>query len=77
MTQRLMVLPGRKPEQTRLVTVPEDLEEHDAYRHVTGIIAAVEEAHPECTWAEVADSLEDHGFSVVEFVLGPELVCHR
>lgn len=73
----LMILPAVSAEKTRLVAVPDDIESHDAYRHVTGIIAAVQEQNPSCTWEDVQDALEEHGFDVLEYVLGPPLVCDK
>lgn len=73
MSTRLMILPSPIFEQIRLVAVPEDFEEHEVYRHVTGIIARAQEAHPDCGWEELAEALEDHGITVVECILGPEL----
>lgn len=73
MSTRLMILPSPVFEQIRLVNVPEDFEEHEVYRHVTGIIARTQEASPGCGWEELADALEDHGFTLVDCILGPEL----
>ena len=39
----LMVLPAGDAEAIRLVRIPDDIESHEAFRHVTGIIASVEE----------------------------------
>lgn len=72
---RIMVLPSRHPEQLRVVSIPEDIEAHDAYRHATGIIAAVQEENSDCTWEDLQEALEAHNFRVLEHVLGPELVC--
>ncbi len=73
MSDRLMILPAREPGQTRLVRMPADLEEHEAYRHVTGLIAQVEETQPGYDWDDISAILEDHGFESVDFVLGPAL----
>ncbi len=73
MADRLMILPSRVFERMRLVSIPEDFEEHEAFRHVTGIIADVEESNPDFSADELSDALEDHGFVPVTFVLGPEL----
>jgi hypothetical protein len=73
MNDTLMILSARDPEDIRLVRVPADYEPHEAYRHVTGLIAAVEEENPDYDWADIEAALEDNGFSSVEFVLGPAL----
>ncbi len=73
MSDTLMILPARNPGRIRLVRIPADLEAHEAFRHVTGLIAQVEENHPDYSWEEIAPLLEDHGFETVDFVLGPEL----
>ncbi|MEW8015444.1 MAG: hypothetical protein B0D96_05215 [Candidatus Sedimenticola endophacoides] len=75
MSVRLMVLPGEDPANSRLLRIPEDMREQEAYRHVTGVIAAVQERNANCGWDEVMDALEEHGFEEEAFVLGPTLVC--
>ena len=71
----LMVLPAEHFEYVRVLLMPADMEEHEAYRYATGIIAGVQEDDSDCSWEDVADALEAHGFSEVEFTLGPELRC--
>jgi hypothetical protein len=73
MNRKLMILPAREFSGIRLVTVPEDTEEHEVFRHVTALIASVQENNPEYTWEDMAALLEDHGFHPLEFVLGPML----
>ena len=73
MSDVLMILPASQPTDIRLVRVPDELEQHEAYRHVTGLIADIEEENPDYTWDDIAASLEDHGFEPVEFILGPTL----
>jgi hypothetical protein len=73
MPDTFMILPANDPGQIRLVRIPDDLEAHEAFRHVTGLIAQVEENHPGYTWDDIAAILEDHGFESVDFVLGPAL----
>jgi len=70
---KLMVLPAKDPRAIRLVQIPDDFEEHEVFRHVTGLIAEVEESDPDYTWDDIAVVLEDHGFEIIDFVLGPEL----
>jgi hypothetical protein len=73
MTETLMLLPCRDPQNIRLVRIPQDFEAHEAFRHATGLIAQAEEENPGCTWEEISELLESHGFEPVDFVLGPEL----
>ena len=73
MERRLMVLPSKDVGRVRLVTVPEDMSSHEAYRYVTGLIAEIPRGDEEHWVENVFDALEDHGFETVEFVLGPSL----
>jgi hypothetical protein len=73
MKNRLMILPARDYKSVRLVKVPDDYEEQEVYRHVTGIISSVEEENPAYSWDDVSAALEDHGFEIVDFLLGPAL----
>jgi len=73
MSDTLMILPSSNPNAIRLVRVPEDFESHEAFRHVTGLISAVEEQDPDFDLDDIMASLEDHGFEAVEFILGPAL----
>jgi hypothetical protein len=68
-----MILPAGEPTDIRLVRVPDEFEQHEAFRHVTGLIAKIEEQNPGCDWEDIAALLEDHGFEPVDFVLGPAL----
>jgi len=70
--KNLMVLTATDPKDVRLLRVPDDFEEHEAYRFVTGLIAKVEESS-EYNWDDISDALEDKGFETVEFILGPQL----
>ncbi|MDH3343523.1 MAG: hypothetical protein OEM07_07360 [Gammaproteobacteria bacterium] len=72
MNSDLMVLPATRPEDIRLIRIPDDLEEREAYRYVTGLIAKVEE-DSEYSWDDIQDLLEERGFETVNFVLGPSL----
>ena len=73
MANRLMILPAHDYKTTRLVKIPDDFEEHEVFRYVTGIIAEVEEQNPDYQWEDVIAALEDRGFEDVEFILGPAL----
>ncbi|HUT41397.1 MAG TPA: hypothetical protein VM011_08660 [Gammaproteobacteria bacterium] len=73
MNDSLMILSARDPKNIRLVRVPADFEAHEAYRHVTALIATVEENDPDYDWADIEALLEDNGFSSVDFILGPDL----
>jgi hypothetical protein len=67
-----MLLPSRDFSRTRLVQMPDDFEEHEAFRYVTGIIAQVEERDPDYDVDDILENLEDRGFTSVDFILGPE-----
>ena len=73
MSDTLMILPASDANAISLVRVPDDFESHEAFRHVTGLVAAVEEQDPDCDRDDVLAALEDHGFETVEFILGPTL----
>ena len=73
MSARLMVLPACAQEKIRLVQIPRDMEQHEAYRHATGVISRVEEMNPDYDWQDIEDALDEHGFETVDFVLGPAL----
>jgi hypothetical protein len=78
MTDNLMLLPSREFQNMRLVRIPEDFEEHEAFRYATGLIAQAEENNPDCSWEDIAELLESHGFLSVDFVLGPEIgLCSK
>lgn len=73
MSHKLMILPAADKSKIRLVRIPPDFQEQEVYRHVTGLIAQVEEENPDCTWEDLLAALEDHGFEAVDFQLGPAL----
>lgn len=72
MSDNLMVLPASEAANIRLIQIPDDFEQHEAYRYVTGLIAKAEE-NSDYTWDDILDLLEERGFESVEFVLGPSL----
>lgn len=72
MTDNLMILPAKDPKNIHLLRIPDDFEEHEAYRYVTGIIAKAEESS-DYDWDDILDLLEQKGFESVEFILGPLL----
>lgn len=73
MNETLMILPASNTDDIRLVRIPEDFESHEAYRHVTALIATIEEQQPDCSSDDILAALEDHGFEPVDFILGPAL----
>ena len=72
MNNNLMILPASEAKNIRLIQIPEDFEEHEAYRYVTGLIAKAEE-DSDYNWDDILDLLEERGFEAVEFVLGPSV----
>ncbi|MCO6413738.1 MAG: hypothetical protein J5I92_13445 [Thiogranum sp.] len=73
MSKRLMVLPAKDPGAIRLVRVPDDFESQELFRHVTGLIAQLEQDNPDYSPDDIVALLEDNGFEPVDFVLGPAL----
>jgi len=73
MSDTLMILPATSTKGIRLVRVPEDFGSNEAFRHVTGLIAAIEEQDPDFDLDDIMAALDDHGFETVEFILGPTL----
>jgi len=73
MSPRLMLLPAKKAEEMKIVSVPDDFDIRDAHRHATALIASVEEDDPDYDWDDIAIVLEEHGFEVQEFMFGPDL----
>ncbi len=72
MSDNLMILPASEPANIRLVRIPDDFEQHEIYRYVTGLISKVEE-DPEYSWDDILELLEDRGFELVDFILGPSI----
>lgn len=72
MEKNLMILPAKDPKNIRLLRIPGDFEEHEAYRYVTGLIAKVEE-DSDYNWDDISDLLEQKNFEVLDFILGPTL----
>ncbi len=73
MPDRLMLLPSTEFDEIRLLRIPEDFGDRDVVRHVTALIAEVQEERPEWRCDDVVAALEDHGFNVVDYILGPAL----
>ena len=66
---RLMVLPAKDVNAIKVIQIPEDFEEHEAYRHVVSLIAKTEENNPDYSWDDIIAELEDHQFLPVDFIL--------
>ncbi len=73
MSETFMILPAADQQPPRLVRVPEDYEQQEAYRHVTAVLAEVQERIPDWNWDDLAQELEAHGFTALDYVLGPSL----
>ena len=54
----LRILPASDKSKTRLVRIPPDYPAKEAYRHVTGLIAQVEERDPDYAWDDVLAALD-------------------
>ena len=68
-----MVLPAKDINDIKLVSIPEDFDERDAHRHVTALIASIQETDPDYSWEDLEAVLEEHGFDNIEFELGPDI----
>ena len=73
MHKNLMVLPSKDFSSIKIVTIPEDMDQHEAFRNATGLIASFQENSANRSYDELEDMLEEKGFSCVEYILGPEL----
>lgn len=76
MNKNLMILPATNFDAIKLLRIPEDWEEHEAYRYVTGVIASIEEDNPDYTWDDIEYAFEEKGFESMEFILGPVVDEH-
>lgn len=73
MNSKLMILPSKGCSNIHLLRIPDDVEGHEAYRHVVGLIASIEDNQPNYNWDDILDVLEEHGFESVSFILGPTI----
>ncbi len=74
MEDRFILLPGQRPEETRLLRIPADYSDLDAYRRVTAIIARCQtDATEGGSIAPCLEALADDGFEEVDVVIGPHL----
>jgi len=73
MTARLMLLPAKKIENMKIVSIPSDFDARGALRRATSLIASIEEEDPDCDWDDMAAVLEDNGFEVQPFTIGPDI----
>lgn len=71
--KNLMILPAKDKKHIKLLKYPDDYDIREVYRYATGLIAQVEEDNPSYTWDDLAAVLEENGFVVLDYVLGPEL----
>lgn len=72
---KLMLFPAADFNAIRLMQIPDDYEEHEVYRHVTALISDIQENSPDCSWEDVEERLQEHGFVTVDYTLGPVLMC--
>ncbi len=70
---KLIYLPAADPARGRLLRLPADMESHEAFRNITGIIASLEEQTSTIDPEELDDALEANGFERLAFTLGPEI----
>lgn len=70
---KFMILPSKDVANIRLLRILTDYTAQEAFRHVTGIIAELENSDAACTWDDIAEQLETQGYEIVKFVQGPSL----
>ena len=73
MSKKYMVLPNVDFNKIRLISIPVDYQEQEAFRKVTGLIARIEEQNSDYSWEDIAIGLEEFGFEPVDFLLGPTI----
>jgi len=71
--KQYMILPSNNSNDIHLLRIPNDYAGHEAFRHVTGLIAEVEALNPKCEWDEILSHLEAQGYEEMKFILGPSL----
>ena len=73
MSKRYMLLPAKHSYDYKLVSIPDDFQDRDAHRHVTALIATIQEEDDDYTWDDIEPVLEEHGFVTLDYELGPDL----
>lgn len=69
--QQYMILPSNVPANIHLLLIPNDYNGHEAFRHVTGLIAEIESSSQTYGWEEILMQLEAQGYEEIKFILGP------
>ena len=72
--KNVMLLPSKTFENSLLVTLPDDVDSHAAFRFAVSVIAEAETEGLEDTKQAIILALEDHGFQIIDYLLGPEIV---
>jgi len=65
----VMVLPSQDVDKIRVLKIPADMERQEAYRYATGVIAEADGSN----WEDIEDALDEHGFEILDYVMGPAL----
>ncbi len=73
MCETFMILPAAQTRHLRLLRVPPDYERQEAYRHVTAVMAEVQERNGYWDWEDLSQALEARGFIPLDFILGPAI----
>jgi len=68
-----MLLPAHDFGRIQIISIPDDFSEKDAMRRVTALIAEVQGDMPDWHDEDITAHLEDNGFALVDFSLGPTL----
>jgi hypothetical protein len=73
MSCKVMVLPSQDVNKIGVIRIPDDFDEHTAFRNAVALVSAVQEENPDWNWDDISAELEENGFEPVEFIIGPEL----
>ena len=73
MTDKLILLPGKDAQGSRILRMPEDMDSREVFRNITATVASLEQQGGGVTAQDIDDALEDAGFELVDYIVGPEI----
>jgi len=73
MQDKFILLPAQRSEDARLLRIPSDVLERDAFRLVTALAAELEEDSGKDKMRELLERLTEKGFTEAHLVVGPQI----